>query len=218
VKTRKRLRLFGFLFLLLSCLFVLYPNPLLLPITVYRVFNPPIDPSLAGVVYLAKVTEEKTPEEIEGFIKKIFPYRFDWQVYNMPWYFPTAEEALESRMGDCKTVLVVFASVLEFQERDYSIAASPTHVWVNYPGKKESGNENQRVAMISTGTEEKTSLKAPRQVNWQNSSRSFWRGFWEYMPEDKRRQFLFCIALSLFFILFPGYIEEKFLVSPIKKR
>lgn len=73
-------------------LIVLYPN-FHLTASVYRLSNPPV--SRIEAALLAEQLQEKTPEEIRALVYTTLPYNFDWAVYNMPWYFPILEEALQ---------------------------------------------------------------------------------------------------------------------------
>ena len=121
---------------LLCCvwvLIVLYPNPAIVPLNVYRVFNPPVDPVAvrdisAQLPNNANVVDEFLGNELE--------YDYDWKVYSVPWYFPTPAEVWEKGEGDCKGRAILFASILEEKGIDYEIHFSPIHFWVDYEGKQ----------------------------------------------------------------------------------
>lgn len=73
------------LIFILWILFVLYPNPLNLIISIQRALNFDAD-----------------PEDIEKAVLAKIPYRCDWELYSMPWYCPTIEEVLERGEGIAK--------------------------------------------------------------------------------------------------------------------
>ncbi len=204
---RKNLILFGvFLFFLLPFL-SLYPNPTHFTVSVYRVFNPPVDPYLIGNI--AKRFDGMNHDKIEKLVKVAFPYRYDWETYNLPWYFPTVGEAIAKREGDCKTRMIIFSSILEYHELPYTILASPTHIWVEYEGKKSTDSENLEVTMIASSPGAGYSVTSPQKIKWGSSSRSFWRGFWKHMPLERKYLFLFSFGVSSLFF-FPKYTEKYF--------
>ncbi len=207
---RKNLILFGFFLFFLLPFLSLYPNPTHLTVTIYRVFYPPIDPYLEEIGYIAEKFNGMSPREIEKYIKLVIPYRYDWETYNLPWYFPTVEEAVAKREGDCKTRMVIFSSVLEYHELPYTILSSPTHIWVEYEGKEPTDSERFEVAMISSGPGETPSMSTPQTIRWRDSSDSFRRGFWEYMPLERKSLFLFSLGFSSLFVFFPTYTEKYF--------
>lgn len=186
-------------------------------LSIYRVFNPPIDSTIEEIEHLAEKTAGKTEKEIELFVKRAFPYQYDWQTYSLPWYFPTTKEAITKRKGDCKTRFIITASIFEYRKMPYSILASPTHIWIDYAGREENSSENKKIAIISSNDEGKSILTSPKEINWKNSSRSFWKGFWKYMPSEKKSLLLFNLGISFLFIFFPKYLEKYFWLHQIKK-
>jgi hypothetical protein len=142
--SRKVFRRYFPLIFVLWILFVLYPNPLNLIISLQRVFNFDSDP---GAVEFMLNDLPSDPVAIEEVVLARIPYRHDWKVYGMPWYCPTIEEVLEREPleGDCKARALVLASVLEAKNISYQVNYSPTHVWVNYEGKQETPIENDQV-------------------------------------------------------------------------
>jgi len=202
---RKNLVLFGiFLFFLLP-FFSLYPNPAPLIISVHRVFCPPVDSYFVG--HIAEKFTGMTPGEIEEHIE--IPYYYDWETYNLPWYFPTVEEAVAKGKGDCKTKMIIFSSVLEYHRLPYSISASLTHIWVDYEERKPRGNEGPELAMFSFGPGETPSIKTPQEIRGRASLKSFRRGFWDCMPIERKSLFLFSFGFSSLFF-FPKYLEKHF--------
>jgi len=172
-------------FLLLAAwiLFVFYPNPWNLVASVYRLKNPPVIPF--QVAHIAMELEGTTPNEIEVFVYNRVPYQFDWEVYNMPWYFPTLDEILQNESGDCKSRYLLFASLMEELNIPYQKNISLTHIWVGYEGKKESNLENVRESFITVDQYGQVRLSLPR-PDIKRSGQSFYRGFWEVMPLDKK--------------------------------
>lgn len=172
-------------FLLLWTLLVLYPNPYRLLVSVYRMGRPPIEPAAVGeLVDLAP----EDPAEIERFVLREFPYQYDWQTFNIPWYFPTVPEAMENRTGDCKTRFVVLASLLEALDIPYRQTVSPTHFWIDYEGKEERGIEKQEYAWMIRD-EEGTRFQVPRE-DADHVWDSFKRAFWEHMPAGRKVLFV----------------------------
>ncbi len=177
--------------------FVLYPNPYYLAVSVYRLKNPPIQPVL--VTDTARELKGLGPGEIEEYVYARLPYRFDWQVYNMPWYFPSLEEALAGNSGDCKARFILFASLLEELNIPYRRNISLTHIWIDYEGKAESALENRMESMFVTDESGNLHFSLPR-PDLDRATRSFRRGFWEVMPPGRKYLLLtgFPLILALF--------------------
>ena len=108
---RRGFRRYFPLVFVLWILFVLYSNPLNLIISIQRVLNFDADPAA-----------------IEKAVLAIIPYRYDWELYGMPWYCPTIEEVLARGKGDCKARALVLASVLEAKSIPYQVYSSPMHM------------------------------------------------------------------------------------------
>jgi len=161
------------LFLALWILLVLYPNPRHLADSLHRLNNPPVMP--LAVSDLAGNLKDYTPCEIKEFVYSEIPYRFDWEVYNMPWYFPTLEEALQNGSGDCKARYLLFASLLEELQIPYYKSISLTHIWVGYEGKPENDLENLEASLIIVNQEGETRLSLPR-ADLKRSWRTFYQG------------------------------------------
>ncbi len=171
-------------------LLVFYPNPVDLFTSIYRLNNPPVKPSI--VEDLALELKGSFPVEIEYFVRSHLPYSYDWEVYNMPWYFPTLEEALQRGAGDCKARYLLFASLLEYKEIPYQKNISLTHIWVHYDGKKETGLENASESVLVVDDSGNVRLSLPR-PDFSRASQSFLNGFWHVMPAEKK------------FLLFSGF-------------
>jgi hypothetical protein len=140
--SRKVFRRYFPLIFILWILLVLYPNPLNLIISIQRVLNFDADP---GAVESILADFPSDPVDIEQAVLARISYRYDWELYSMPWYCPTVEEVLEKGEGDCKARALVLASVLEAKNITYQVRSSPMHIWVNYEGKNETSIENAQV-------------------------------------------------------------------------
>ncbi len=162
---------------------VLYPNPLRLVVSLQRLADPRVDP--AAVETLAEGLPSD-PAAIEKAVLDSVPYRYDWEVYAMPWYFPTVDEVLKKGQGDCKARAIVLASVLEAKGIPYRINSSPTHVWVDYDGKAENTLENPEAGLYEVDPQTGArSLHLP-QVSLTEFMETFWDGFWPPMPTVRK--------------------------------
>ena len=130
------------LILMLWILFVLYPNPLNLIISIERIINFNTDPAAVESL-LSDLPSD--PADIEKAVLARIPYRHDWELYGMPWYCPTVEQVLEKGEGDCKARALVLASVLQAKNITYQVRSSPMHIWADYEGKNETSIENPQV-------------------------------------------------------------------------
>lgn len=194
----RRKQLGTFIFVLLWTLLVLYPRPAELLTSMRRLLAPPVDPqAVEKIIFLLPSKED--PALVEKFILQEFPYLYDWQNFNLPWYFPTAEEAMEKGGGDCKTRFIILASTLEALGISYETFISPSHIWVYYEGKKDSGIENKEAALIRWDGE-KLSLKVPEEVSWPENLEIFYEAFWLHMPLRKKITLL-CGFIFAFYLL-----------------
>ncbi|HHU75540.1 MAG TPA: hypothetical protein GXZ24_01390 [Firmicutes bacterium] len=188
-------------FFLLWMLLVLYPCPADLATSIYRLFAIPTDP-LAVEKILSLLPNREDPALVERFILQSFPYRFDWLNYNRPWYFPTAEEAMEKGAGDCKTRFIILASTLEALDIPYEFFFSPSHIWVYYEGKKESSMENRKAALVHKGGD-KLYFRLPK-INWQENMALICEAYWFPMPPRKKIALLCGFIFSLYLYQAPG--------------
>jgi len=179
-------RVFRLLFpmlLLLWVLLVLYPNPVRLATSVQRLVNPGID---AAAAEPAAAGLPDDPAAIEDSVLKSIPYSYDWQVYGMPWYFPTVNEVLQAGEGDCKGRALVLASVLEAKDIPYNLNTSPIHVWVDYEGKEETEVEDRNASFYQLDPETgQRSFGLPR-IDPIEVLDTFWEGFWAAMPAGRK--------------------------------
>ena len=171
------------LLLILWVLFVLYPNPLKLIISIQRVFSPDID---AGAVASIMNDFSSEPVAIERAVLEKITYHYDWKVYNMPWYFPTVEEVVKKREGDCKARALVLASIFEAKNIPYRINSSPIHMWVEYEGKIETPLENPKAKFYQQDPETGERLFQFPKIDLREVIDSFWSGFWNPMPGSRK--------------------------------
>ena len=190
---RKFFRRYFALILILWIVFVLYPNPLNLFISVHRFVNPAVD---AGAVQPILDDFSSDPVAIEKAVLALISYRLDWELHGMPWYFPTVEEVLERREGDCKARALVLASVLQAKGIPSQITSSPMHVWVDYEGKRETRIENTEVKFYELDPETGQRRFQIPQIRLNEVMNGWRQQLWTPMP-DYRRALLFSGVLGL---------------------
>jgi hypothetical protein len=171
------------LILILWILFVLYPNPINLIISIHRALNFDADP---GAVEFMLNDFSSDPVAIEKAVLAKIPYRRDWELYSMPWYCPSIEEVLERGEGDCKARALVLASVLEAKNISYQVHSSPMHTWVVYEGKNETSIENAEVEFYQYDPETgKKQFQIP-EIGLSDLINSWRRQFWAPMPDGRK--------------------------------
>jgi hypothetical protein len=181
--SRKVFRRYFPLIFILWILFVLYPDPLNLIISIHRVLNFDADPN--AVEFMVN-NVSSDPVDIEKAVLAKIPYRHDWEVYGMPWYCPTVEQVLEKGEGDCKARALVLASVLEAKNITYEIRSSPMHIWVDYEGKHETSIENGQVEFYQYDPETGERQFEIPHVGLSELTDSFSQGFWDPMPDYRK--------------------------------
>ncbi len=195
-------RQYFILILLLWILFVLYPNPVNLAISVARLITPPIDP-----ISVKPLLQEFNSTElvmIEREVAEKIPYRYDWEVHGIPWYFPTVTEILENGEGDCKARALILASIFEAKDIPYRINCSPIHMWVDYQGKERTSLENTKVRFYQQDPETGKRLFQFPDIPFSDIIDSFQDSFWEPMPPVRKVLLVFglpalvTIRLTLF--------------------
>jgi hypothetical protein len=126
------------------------------------------------------------PVAIEKAVLARIHYRYDWQVYDMPWYCPTVEQVLEKGEGDCNARALVVASVLAAENITYQVEASPIHIWVDYAGKNETSLENTRVTYFQYDPQTGTNHFRIPHIALRKVMDSFWQSFWVPMPDVRK--------------------------------
>jgi hypothetical protein len=171
------------LIFILWILFVLYPNPVKLIVSIQRVLNFDADPRAVEFMLNDFPSD---PVEIEKAIVAGIPYHRDWELYGMPWYCPTIEQILERKGGDCKARALVLASVLEAKNISYQVRSSPMHIWVDYEHKQENSFENPQVEFYEYNPETgERRLQVPT-ISQSDLMDSLRQQFWTPMPDDRR--------------------------------
>jgi hypothetical protein len=181
--SRKVFRRYFPLIFVLWILFVLYPNPSNLIISIQRVLNFDADP---GAVEYMLNDFPSDPVDIEKAVLAKIPYRHDWEVYGMPWYCPTIEQVLERGEGDCKGRALVLASVLNAKNISYQVHSSPIHIWVDYESKQETSIENTQVEFYQFDPETGERRFQIPNIAVSEVTDSFWRSFWVPMPDGRK--------------------------------
>jgi hypothetical protein len=208
----KKFRVFGIIFLFLWSFSVLYPNPGKFFVTLSRLRNPPTTYLVEELRPLLQESFKKSPEEIEKIVKQKVPYTYDWDIYNLPLYFPTVKEVLENGAGDCKSQFLVTASIFEYYQIDYSMLFSPVHVWIGYEERPEKTNEKKEVVLQEI-TKDEIKIRIPEEIDWRYSIETFHGAFWRAMPINKKIALYLGFFISLFFF-FPS---KTFLYLTVKK-
>ncbi len=173
-------------------LLVLYPNPFYLAVSVYRVFNPDINPAVVEPLLDGLPSD---PLEIEIELLRRIPYRYDWETHGMPWYFPPTARVVERGEGDCKARAVVVASVFEHLDIPYRFNSSLVHVWVEYDGKAPSTFENPDAKFYQQDPETGERVFQVPDVKWRLWFDSTKEGLWDVMPVFRKALLLFGIGL-----------------------
>lgn len=168
---------------ILWIVFVLYPNPLNLIISIQRVINFDTDP--AAVEFMLS-DFPSDPADIEKAVLAKIPYRHDWELYGMPWYCPTVEQVLEKGKGDCKARALVLASVLEAKNIAYQVRSSPMHIWADYEGKNETSSENAQVEYYQYDPETDERRFQIPQIKLREAMDYFGDAFWDPMPDSRK--------------------------------
>jgi len=180
---RKTFRRYFPLIFILWILFVLYPNPLNLVISIHRFINPDVNPSAVEVILDDFPSD---PVAIEKAVLARISYRLDWELYGMPWYFPTVEEILERGEGDCKARALVLASVLKAKNIPSQVNSSPVHVWVDYEGKQETIYENDQIKFYQNDPETGEKRFQIPEIGLGKLMDSWRQQLWIPMPIDRR--------------------------------
>jgi hypothetical protein len=114
-------------------LLILFPNPGILPLDVYRFFEMPTRPT--DDVQLVADSLPANATVIEHYVDSHIHYTYDFQAYGVVWYIPTPSDVLKAQQGDCKSKAVLLASLLEAKQISHTVKVSPVHFWVDYSGK-----------------------------------------------------------------------------------
>ncbi len=170
--------------LLLWTLFVLYPNPAHLLRSFNRAWFPTIE---AQAVSQLATTLPDDPQAIERAVNDaLVQYAVPWKTYGLPWYFPTAAEALANGQGDCQAQAIVLASLLQAKGIPATLVGSFDHLWVEYPGKRTTAQENGEIAIVRQQADGTYRFRWPALTDWQTSWEIERAYFWDAMPVWRR--------------------------------
>lgn len=159
---------------LLAC----YPNPAVLFRSLGRYRRLPVDPKLEQKMEWQLPDE---PGSIEHFVDSLLVPTTDWRLYRVPWCVPLPQEAVDLLHGDCEAKTLVLASLLAGKELPYEIRASFTHIWVDYPGRRERPGESREIAYLE-GEEGRLGLRWPTRVEWRQTLAAQRQQLWGAMP------------------------------------
>ena len=201
-----RRRLLMLMVMLLWVGLMLYPDPRSLVVSLRRLIHPPVD--AAAVRSIA----DQLPDDaaaIEAFSQAYVPYKYAWTLYGKPWYFPTVDEVLRDRGGDCQAEAILTASIFEAKGMPYTFRYSFDHVWVDYPGKQATKLEDPATAIVSNeGKGWWASL--PDRIPLRDIVEERVRFHWDPMPAGRKAG----LALG---ILLAFLIGERLLTRPMRR-
>jgi len=168
---------------LLWTLLVCYPDPRVFFRNFARLRHFPVDPSVAKRIGAPLPKNGPALEEL--VTGRLVRYEYDWRLYGVPWYFPTPEEVARARRGDCESRAVLLASLLAAQKIPFTVKASLTHMWVDYPGKRSNAMENDKVRWLYRD-EKGFHFRWPREVRGIEFLRLQKEGLWDVAPLSRR--------------------------------
>lgn len=125
---------------------VVYPDPRPFFNSIVRLKNPPVDAGAAAGIAAALADDYKV---VERYVSSYVPWESAWDIYGLPWYFPTVPEVIADRAGDCQAQAVLMASILEAKGMPYTLRYSFDHVWVDYPGREVTALEDPATSFVS---------------------------------------------------------------------
>jgi hypothetical protein len=167
---------------LLWTFLVCYPNPAVFVRNLLRYRHLPLDP---GVAVRQHWELPEAPAAIEAFVDGLLVPASDWEVYRVPWYVPTAREAVETMQGDCETKTVLLASLLASRHIPFQIRASFNHIWVDYEGRPAQPGETADLAYLQ-GRDGKLGLRLPPATDWRTFYLVQKELLWQEMPPFRR--------------------------------
>jgi len=162
----------------------LYPDPGVLVSSVRNLLAPHAD---AGAAQALAATLPDDPREVERrVLADVVPYASDWEAAGVPWSFPSAAQALQARRGDCESRALVVASVLAAKGVPHQLRMSFDHIWVDYPGKIATANENDARALTGTGDGGWSWLRWPEDLDLGREARAQTAIYWDPMPAARK--------------------------------
>lgn len=163
-----------------------YPRPLLLARTLRHALRPDLDVDLVrGLAHSLPDDPELIRREV---LASIMPYAYDWEVYGVPYYFPTLAEALREGRGDCKSQALVLAGILRAKGIDFRLLVSLDHIWVEYADKAPQPLEDPAVA-VGEYKEGRLRFRRPETLHLRTHLGTSLAAYWGAAP-PRRRLFL----------------------------
>lgn len=190
--------------MLLWIAFILFPDPRVFFVSLKRLHRPPVD--AAAVRELAERLPHD-PAAVEAFSRASLEYKNPWTLYGVPWYFPTVDEVLRDRAGDCQAEAILTASILEAQGVPYTMRYSFDHVWVDYYGKAGVGLEDPATSFVADDGGGWLAM-LPDRIPVRDIVRERVRFHWDPMPGDRKAAMLLGLVLALF--VGEGVVELAF--------
>jgi hypothetical protein len=142
--------------------FILFPNPGLIPLNAYRFLEMPTRPTDDVRLVADSLPENATA--IEQYVDDHIHYAYDFQTYGVVWYIPTPSDVLKAQQGDCKSKAVLLASLLEAKQIPHTVKVSPVHFWVDYNGRLRT-NFTEQYETTQVAFAENGQFKLPRDTN-----------------------------------------------------
>jgi hypothetical protein len=98
---------------------------------------------------------------------------------------PDPKDAVTRGKGDCESRAMVLASILSAKGIPYSLKASLVHIWVEYPGKKQSSSENDDISFVGK-FDGKSRIKLPDLSQWKHYISAEKEMLWDVMPTYRK--------------------------------
>jgi hypothetical protein len=174
--------------------FILYPDPRVFFVSAKRLARPPVDPS--PVRALAEQLPDD-PAAIEAFSQRYVRFSDPWTLYQLPWYFPTVEEVLRDKAGDCQAEAILTASIFSAKGIPYTMRYSFDHVWVDYAGKAAAGLEDPAQSFVADEGKG-WFAQIPDTIPIRQILRERVEFHWYPMPAERKAALLAGLALALF--------------------
>jgi transglutaminase-like putative cysteine protease len=160
-----------------------YPRPALAARTLRHARRPGIDPD--AVASLAAALPDDPDAVREHVVRRLVPFAHDWDVYGVPYYFPTLVEVLQSGRGDCKSQALMIASMLAAKGIPHRLLVSPDHIWVECEGKQATAMEDPAVAVAELRDGRWHALR-PSRLRLRSNARVSAGAYWSAAPRARR--------------------------------
>jgi hypothetical protein len=172
---------------------VLFPNPTTLFGSLGRLARPPVDAKAVAGLAAGLPRDSQT---IELFVAKYVPYKTAWELYDLPWYFPTVAQVVRDKAGDCQAQAILTASILQAKGLPYTFRYSFDHVWVDYPGRQVTQLEDPATAFVSNAGKGWLA-NLPNKIPLRFITEVRIRYHWEPMPPWRKALLLLGVLLTL---------------------